>query len=320
MSSTEDPEEAPPAPAVPLSHLKRAKSLLRNLGKRPFKGLGQHFLVDAGVLGKIVDEAHLSARDVVVEVGPGLGILTQELAQRVSRVIAVEVDASLARLLRETLSGFQNVTIVQADILETNPGELVREGTGDQERAKGTGEEGVPPEYKVVANLPYNIASPVLRHFLEDAVKPRVMLVMVQLEVARRMTAKPGHMSPLAVGIQMYGHPTIVHMVSPQSFFPPPKVYSAIVRIKVYPKPAVDADPAAFFRVVRAGFSQPRKQLRNSLAAGLSLKPVEAVSVLSRAGVDPERRAQTLSLEEWDAATASSLDFLSRQETSSPKQ
>ncbi len=318
-SSTKDPEEATPAPGgTNISHLTRAQSLLQSLGKRPFKGLGQHFLVDSGILGKIVEEAHLSATDVVVEVGPGLGILTLELAQRVSRVIAVELDASLAELLRGTLSGFQNVTIVQADILKVKPGELVREPHADQERGRGAGEEGVPVEYKVVANLPYNIASPVLRLFLEDAAKPRVMLVMVQLEVARRMTAKPGDMSQLAVGIQMYGHPTVVHTVSPRSFFPPPKVHSAIVRIEVYAKPAVDADPVPFFRVVRAGFSQPRKQIRNSLAAGLSLKPDDAVSVLSRAGIDPQRRAQTLSLAEWGAVTASSLDFFSRHGNFSP--
>lgn len=311
-SSTEDQEEEPLPPAVPLSNLKRARSLLHRLGKRPLKGLGQHFLVDTGVLGRIVDAAQLTSQDVVIEVGPGLGVLTQELARRAASVIAVELDAFLVGFLRKELAGYNNVSIVQADILKTDPANLLKEqgirdreqeSRGDLLKEQGTGDKEQEargaPAYKVVANLPYNIASPVLRQFLEARAKPGLMVVMVQREVARRIVARPGKMSQLSVGIQLYGRPSIVHTVSPRSFFPPPKVHSAVVRIEVFPRPAVDLPPEALFRVVRAGFSQPRKQLRNSLAAGLGLAPGDAFTMLAKAGIAPQRRAETLSLEEW---------------------
>ncbi|MDP2725900.1 MAG: 16S rRNA (adenine(1518)-N(6)/adenine(1519)-N(6))-dimethyltransferase RsmA, partial [Dehalococcoidia bacterium] len=232
--------------------MRRAKSLLRSLGKRPLKGLGQHFLLDTNVLSKIVAAAQLTEQDTVIEVGPGLGILTQELARRASKVIAVEIDVALADFLREALASYQNISIIQADILKTNPSELLGEGEEPQPAAP------TPRPYKMVADLPYNIAAPVMRHFLEARDKPQLIVVMVQREVARRLAARPGKMSPLSVGIQLYGHPTIVSTVSPGSFYPSPKVHSAIVHIEVYPKPAVDVLPEAFFRVVRAGFSQPR--------------------------------------------------------------
>ncbi len=305
-SSTDGQEEDTSAPSAPPSYLKRARSLLHTLGKRPTKSLGQHFLVDTGVLGKIVGAADLTSRDVVIEVGPGLGILTEELARRAGKVIAVELDIALVTFLREALASYNNVTVYQADILKTDPSDLlVEQGELSTRQGDGGGHGYLP--YKVVANLPYNIASAVLRRFLEARDKPQIMIVMVQREVARRITARPGDMSPLSVGVQLYGHPSIVHTVSPRSFFPVPKVHSAVIRIDVYAKPAVDIPAIDFFRVVRAGFSQPRKQLRNSLAAGLGLGHADSVSLLSQAGIDPQRRAETLSLPEWGAvATAAS--------------
>ncbi|HLB11345.1 MAG TPA: 16S rRNA (adenine(1518)-N(6)/adenine(1519)-N(6))-dimethyltransferase RsmA [Dehalococcoidia bacterium] len=284
-SSTDGEGEERPPSEPPLILLRQAKSLLRRLGKRPLKSLGQHFLVDTGVLGKIVAAARLTEQDTVIEVGPGLGILTQELARHVDRVIAVELDPALAGFLRQTLAPYKNVTIVQADILRTDPAALLQ------------------GPYKVVADLPYNIAAPTLRHFLEAEAKPELIVVMVQREVARRIAAEPGDMSPLSIGIQLYGHPTIAAIVPPRSFYPSPKVHSAILRIEVHPKPAVDVPPDSLFRVVRAGFGQPRKQLRNTLAAGLGLKPPEAESLLATAGIDARRRPETLSLEEWAALT-----------------
>lgn len=281
-SSTSEPPEEQPAPAVPLSNLNRARTLLRSLGKRPLKGFGQHFLVDNSVLGKIIEAGQVGNEDTVVEVGPGLGILTQELARKAARVIAVELDRGLIRFLQETLAPYSNVSIVQADILKTDPEVLLQAGP-----------------YKVIANLPYNIASPVIRKFLQARLKPRLLVVMVQREVARRMVAEPGDMSPLSVGVQLYGRPRIVHQISPGSFFPPPKIHSAIVRIDVYDRPAVDVPEVDLFRAVHAGFGQARKKLRNSLAAGLQLSVPDTLAMLARAGVGPERRAETLSLPEW---------------------
>ncbi len=300
ISSTDEGDEEQEPTEVPLVHLRGARSLLRQLGKRPSKRLGQHFLVDTSVLSKIVDAARLTDRDTVIEVGPGLGILTQELARKVARVIAVELDATLVGFLRENLASYKNVTIVLADILKTDPADLLKN------EEQGTRNEGEAPDsrpYKVVADLPYSIASPVLRHFLEAKAKPELLVVMVQLEVAKRIVARPGEMRSLSIGVQFYGRPSIVTTVHPRSFYPPPKVHSAIVRIEVYPKPAVDVPPEVLFRVVRAGFSQPRKQLRNTLASGLGLTATQAESRLAQAGIDPQRRAQTLSLEDWAGLT-----------------
>lgn len=272
--------------------LYRARELLRRLGLHARKALGQHFLVDSRVLGRIVAAAELAADDVVVEVGPGLGVLTQELAARAGRVVAVELDAELAAALQEIFGEKPTVSIVNADILQVPPQELLRE-------AAGNGAAALPP-YKVVANLPYYIASPVLRHFLEAEHKPRLMVVMVQKEVGQRIAALPGKMSLLSVAVQLYGHPQVVARVPPHSFYPPPKVSSVVLRIQVYERPAVaGADVEHFFRVVRAGFSAPRKQLRNALAQGLGIAPIGAEDHLRVAGIEPQRRAQTLSLEEW---------------------
>jgi 16S rRNA (adenine1518-N6/adenine1519-N6)-dimethyltransferase len=250
---------------------------------RPQKGFGQNFLKDERYLQRIVQAADLTLTDLVVEVGPGLGALTRELASRVGRVIAVEIDRGMAEALKSVLASYPNVSVVNADILKLDPTQLV----------------GGSP-YKVVANLPYYITSPVLRHFLEETrVKPMVMVVMVQREVAERIVARPGDMSLLAVSVQFYGSPRVVTVVPAQAFYPPPRVDSAVVRIDVYERPAVDVDPAKFFRVVQAGFSQPRKQLHNAIAERLWLPKGSAPGLLEEAGIDPQRRAQTLGIGEW---------------------
>ena len=233
---------------------------------------------------RIVDAAELSPDDVVLEVGPGRGFLTRALAERVGQVVAVEIDDTLARRLEEELGPRASVTMVVADARTADIDSLV------------------PPDkaYKLVANLPYFAASPIVRRFLEAAHKPTMMVIMVQREVAQEMAAPPGKMGLLSVATQLYGRPRIVAYVQPRAFRPPPKVTSAIVRIDVYDRPAVPFDSEhGFFRVVKAGFSAPRKQLRNSLSHGLEASPETAASMLRRAGVDPKRRAQTLSLPEW---------------------
>ena len=264
------------------SLLAQTKGLLRHFDLRARKGLGQHFLIDGEVLGLIISAAELAPADVIVEVGPGLGILTRELAQKAGRVIAIELDSKLAVLLRETLASFSNVIIINDDVLKIEPGALLKE-------------QKVELPYKVVANLPYYITSPVLRHFLEASAKPQTMIVMVQKEVAEAIAAKPGDMSILSVSVQFYGEPRIVSYVPAQSFYPAPEVSSAILRIDIYPKPKVAVDEGSFFELVRAGFAARRKQMANSLAQGLGRAKAEVLPLLERADIASQRRAETLS-------------------------
>jgi len=262
-----------------------AKSQLHRLGTRAKKGLGQHFLVDRGVLEKIISAAELAPSDTVIEVGPGLGILTGELVKKAANVIAIEADSKLASSLQKTFSEIPQLTVLNADVFEIDPGEIFAK----KRRS-----------YKIVANLPYYIAAPILRHFLEASLKPSLMVVMVQKEVGQSIVAAPGDMSILGISVQLYGKPTIVDYVPAQSFYPQPKVDSAIVRIDVYPKPAIEVESiAGFFEIVKAGFSAPRKQIRNSLALGLQVTSAEAEELLEKAGISPQRRPETLSLEEW---------------------
>jgi len=273
----------------------QTKRLLRHFGLRARKGLGQHFLIDESVLKVITQAAALAPSDIVIEVGPGLGVLTRELASKVGWLFTVELDSNLAAILQKNLASFRNVTVIKGDILEINPAALL------QKVPVGfPGLTGSALSYKVVANLPYYITSPVLRHFLEAAIKPQLMVVMVQKEVAGAITARPGQMSLLSVSVQLYGQPEIVSYVPAGCFYPAPEVDSAILRITVYPKPAVEVtDEDSFFSLVRAGFSAARKQLVNSLAQGLKLPKAEVLSLLEKAGIAPQRRAGTLTLEEW---------------------
>jgi len=266
------------------------KRLLNQYGLHAKKSLGQHFLIDESVLHSIVSAAELAREDIVVEVGPGLGVLTKELAEKVKRVIAVEADVKLVSALREIVRAFPNVSVVNSDILQTNPDYLLT----------ASGIELSKSSYKVVANIPYYITSPILRHFLEASPKPSLMVVMVQKEVGEAIVAQPGEMGILAVSVQLYGKPTIIDYVAAQSFYPPPKVDSAILQIRLYRQPLVHvSDTDKFFEVVRAGFSAPRKQLRNSLAHGLSITPKEAADLIGKLEIDPRRRAETLNIEEW---------------------
>ena len=270
---------------------------LRAAGLRPRKGLGQNFLVDPTVPPRIAAAADLAPGDTVIEVGPGLGVLTAALAARLDpaaggRLLAVELDTGLAPVLQERMTGFPAFTLVQGDILDRDPADLVR------------APDGTLPPYQVVANLPYYITSAVLRHFLEAAPPPTALVVMVQREVAERIVARPPAMSLLAVSVQFYGAPRLLFRVPPGAFHPAPKVESAVLRVDVYPpdqRPVAGADEAAFFAVVRAGFGQRRKQLGNSLATGLGRDKAAVAAALTQAGIDPARRAETLTLGEWGA-------------------
>ncbi len=268
--------------------------MLRHFDLQVRKGLGQHFLIDEEVLKLITSAAELTPTDVIMEIGPGLGVLTRELARQAGWVVAIELDSKLAAILTQTLASFDNVTIINRDILQVEPSALLQE-----QKAKLPPTIDSPFNYKVVANLPYYITSPVLRHFLEASVKPQIMVVMVQKEVAEAIAAKPGQMSLLSISVQFYGEPRIVSYVPAQCFYPAPEVDSAILKIKLYPQPAVSVDGRSFFELVRAGFTASRKQIVNSLAQGLGLPKAEILSVLEKANIAPQRRAETLTLDEW---------------------
>lgn len=269
------------------------RQLLREYNLRPKKSLGQNWLVDEATLARIVAAAELTQQDTVLEIGPGLGSLTRHLAEEAGRVVAVELDGALIPPLGRVMAGYAHVSIVHGDILSLDPSALVDTGS-----------------YKVVANLPYYITSSVVRRLLEAAVRPSLIVLTVQREVAQRMTAAPGQMSLLAVSVQFYGRPSIVAQIKAGAFYPVPKVDSAVVRLDPYSHPAVEvADRKQFFAVVKAGFSQKRKQLHNALAAGLARPQHEIAAALERAGLDGRRRAQTLSLQEW-ASVAQALTSL----------
>lgn len=274
--------------ANPYLDPQRIRAALNTLGVRPSRDLGQNFLTDAAALAAIVEAAQIAPDDRVVEVGPGLGVLTHELVQRAATVVAIEYDRRLAERLREEMPR-PNLRIVESDVLRVEPGSLLEP----------------PRPYKVVANLPYQITSAVLRHFLEADAPPELMVVMVQWEVAERIVAMPPEMSVLAHSVQIYAEPEIIARVPAAAFVPSPQVDSAVLRLVRRSWLRVDVDDVdALFRVIKAGFLHARKKLLNSLPGGLAAMGMKitkeaASAALAGAGVDPSRRAETLTLEEW---------------------
>ena len=265
--------------------------LLRRYGLRPDKSLGQNFLVDSDALQRVVEAAEIIPQNDVLEIGPGLGSLTRLLALAARQVVAVELDLALIPVLQETLALFPNVQVVQGDILALDPTRLMLNGPPP--------DAGWPP-YQVVANIPYYITSAVIRHLLEASRQPQRMALTVQREVAERICAAPGKMSLLALSVQVYGLPDLVGHIPAGAFYPAPQVDSAVVRIDLYPAPAIPVPLLPiFFRLAKAGFSQKRKNLRNALAGGMGWKTAQAEALLQSAGIDPRRRAETLSLGEW---------------------
>ncbi len=283
----------------------QVRKLLRQRDVRPDKALGQNFLLDPTILERIAEAADLGSDNLVLEIGAGTGALTTFLARDARHVVALEIDQRLIPILETELAGFDNVSVIQGDILALDPAALVR-GV-----VPGPGESPLP--YQVVGNLPYYITSAILRHVLEADPRPGRIVVTVQREVAQRIVAEPGHMSVLAVSVQFHGDPELLFSIKPGSFYPSPDVDSAVVRIDVHPSPPVPDDEVdAFFTVVRAGFSQRRKQLHNSLSAGLGerISKHEAAEGLEEVGIDPRRRAQSLSVEEWITVTRALRDIL----------
>ncbi|OIP85994.1 ribosomal RNA small subunit methyltransferase A [Candidatus Saccharibacteria bacterium CG_4_9_14_0_2_um_filter_41_9] len=244
------------------------------------KSLGQHWLRDRDTLAHIVDCAELNSNDTVLEIGPGLGTLTSEILRRADRVVAVEFDSELARKLPSQFPG-KNLKVITGDILKFDLSTM-------------------PVGYKVVANVPYYITSKIVQTLMTDVNKPSIAVLLVQKEVAERLAAKPGQMSILAVSAQLFAEVTLGDKVPAVLFTPPPKVDSQVVILKTRQTPFLtDVNEADFFRIVKAGFSAKRKKLRSSLSGGLKLSKPEVEEILGRAGISPDNRAETLSLDDW---------------------
>ena len=273
------------APPVPLPTSRREwATLLDHLGVRPSKGLGQNFLYERGIVQRMVRSLGIGPDDLVLEIGPGLGILTDELLQRAGQVTAIELDGRLAEHLGRVFADRPSFRLVRGDAL------------------KIATEAVIPPgrPFVVAANLPYAVASAVLRHLLEQPHRPRRMGLMMQKEVVERICAVPPNLSVLAVATQFYARPRLAFDVASTVFIPPPTVESAVMILDVLPEPPLpEALHPRFFRVVNGGFRQKRKQIANSLAAVLELPKDEVVAWLEGEGIDPMRRAQTLAVEEW---------------------
>ena len=273
------------------------RRLLKRYDLQPRRSLGQNFLVHQTAPARIVAGAEVGPDDTVIEVGAGLGTLTAELAAQAGRVIAVETDPHFVAALQDMLGTQENVELVHGDILTLDPAALLAVSPPPHQPLWGSRLEN----YVVVANLPYYyITGAVIRHILEASVRPARMVVTVQREVAQRIVAVPGKMSLLAVSVQFYGRPRVLLRLKRGAFYPVPAVESAVLRLDLYVAPPVNVpDVALFFRVVRAGFAQRRKQLRNTLSATLQLSPPEVAAALTAVDVAPTRRAETLSLAEW---------------------
>ena len=253
------------------------------------KGFGQNFIVNPGVCPKIVEAAGIGPEWGVLEVGPGIGVLTRELARRAARVVAVEVDNRLPPLLAETLAGYDNVEIVMQDILKVDIAALIREKFA-----------GMP--VAVCANLPYYITSPILMRLLEEKLPIRQITVMVQKEAAERICAAPGtrQAGAISYAVAYYAKPQVLFSVQPGSFYPPPKVTSAVIRLEVHPEPPVPVpDEAAYFRLVRAAFGQRRKTAANAISAGLGLPKAQVTAAMEQAGLPATARPEQLTLEDF---------------------
>lgn len=262
-------------------------TLLKKYAIKPKKSLGQNFLIEPAGLTKVIDAAELTPSDEVLEIGAGLGGLTYLLAQCTRQVTAVEIDRAMVAPLREALAQFSNVKIVEGDILELKPDELMQQ-----------------QDYIVVANIPYYISSAIIRHLMEAQRRPKRVVLTVQKEVAERVLAKDGKMSLLSLSVQVFGQVSLAGVIPAGSFLPSPDVDSAVLKIDLYPEPLVPFEQQkTFFKLAHAGFGQKRKTLRNSLSAGLSLSGPEGEKFLLDSGIDPQRRAETLSILEWKQLT-----------------
>jgi 16S rRNA (adenine1518-N6/adenine1519-N6)-dimethyltransferase len=271
------------------------RSILNHYGIKPSKGLGQNFIVDEKILKEIVNLAGIDSMDSVLEIGPGFGSLTRHLAIAAKRVVAVELDRKLFPALEDILQPFKNIQLVQGDILRIPPSDLIKDG-----------------KYQVVANIPYYITSNLIRHLLESDSKPERIVITVQKEIAERICSEnKGNL--LSISIRVFGEPSILMDIPAKAFYPIPNVDSTVIQIELSKFPFVNnSDIDDFFRIVKSGFSQKRKTLRNSLSSGLQLPTEDVEFILTSSGIDPMRRAETLDLEEWKKLMDGCRDHKSR--------
>jgi 16S rRNA (adenine1518-N6/adenine1519-N6)-dimethyltransferase len=261
-----------------LTRVEDVRTALKLAGIRPNKNLGQHFLVDSESLGAIIDAAEPTTADTVLEIGPGLGVMTRPLTERAGKVVAVETDPILADLLKRDAPA--NLAVVLEDVLRFDLSQL-------------------PPGYKVIANIPYYLTSKIFRLVVESQNPPSIMSLLIQKEVAERIAAKPGKLSVLALSVQYYGRPEIVRIVERHKFWPAPAVDSAVLKVTLA-GPAFEAEPDRLFRLIKAGFGEKRKQLKNALSGGLNIDIDLAVELIAKAKLAPMARAQELSLADWE--------------------
>lgn len=290
---------------IDLTDIKTIKSLLTHYNTSAQKSLGQNFLIDAQVLDDILKAAELTKNDFVVEVGPGFGVLTLPVSEEAGRVLAIETDKKILQILKAISGGTTNIDILPANVLKLESKQLYeRYKIWSKARNKAT-------QYKLVSNLPYYITSAILKQFLETETRPSLIVIMVQKEVAERITAKAGNMSTLAVSVQFFGKPEIVRVVSQDAFWPKPKVDSAILKIVPHQELPHNIDNIKmFFRIVKAGFGERRKQLHNSLSGGLNLDDEVVQEILKENKINPKTRAQDLTIDHWKKLYQSFEDIL----------
>lgn len=269
--------------------------LLKRHQLQPKKQLGQNFLIDPNHQEKILAVAQLEPTSIVLEIGPGLGAITGPMLKQAKAVLAVETDSAMVQVLQSELGDQPNFWLEKADILTITPADLLAQHLPNFTPGQA---------FVVVANLPYYITSAVIRHLLEQSHPPRRIVITIQKEVAQRIMAQPGNLSLLAISVQFYGQPTLHHVIPRKAFYPAPKVDSAVLSIDLYgEQPLPISQPNRYFEVVKAGFSQKRKQLKNALAGGLGRQTTTITPLIEQAGLDPRRRAETLTLAEWAALT-----------------
>ena len=254
---------------------------------KPKKSLGQNFLRDEEILKKIISVSNINTDDFILEVGPGEGVLTEKLVKQAKKVLAIEIDKELIDCLQKKFTGKKNIELIQADILKINLPEIIQKKIPEY-------------KYKLIANIPYYITSKIIRLFLETTHRPTEMILMVQKEVAERIIAKPGQLNILALSVQYYATPELLFIVPKKAFFPVPEVDSAIIKISLNKTAKTEKEATSkFFRTIRAGFSAKRKTLANNLSASFKITKTEALEKLKKIEINPNARAQELSLAEW---------------------
>lgn len=276
-----------------------ARAVLKTYGISPKKKLGQNFIIRQSALDQVIAAAGLSKTVQILEIGAGLGALTLSLAKQHHKVVAIEYDQRLIPILKNVLGSYENVNILQGDFLQLQLEDVI-----------------TPPEYFVVANIPYQITSAVIRKVVEAPYPARRIVLTIQKEVAERIIAQPGSLSLLALSVQIFGNPSIISDIASKAFYPQPKVQSSVLRVDMYTQPLIPMHEIDhFFRIAKAGFAQKRKKLRNSLSAGLHITPAEVEEIMGKAKITPSMRAQELAIDQWQQLSRSFIGILKGEGT-----